>query len=95
MLDKQSDLVAYAAVLIFHEELKLYLSLKTLDACDAQRRLRLAGLVYCLDFEKLPQKLLTSWEDHPSPQSSKPQFYYDCGNTCQLENLVSWPDGHF
>lgn len=74
-------------------ELESRLGLKPLDACLAQRRLRWAGHVYRMDFERLPRKLLTSWVDHPRPRG-RPQFHFGHGLARDLTNagvdIATW-----
>ncbi len=61
---------------ISQAELESRLDLKPLDAqdCLAQRRLRWAGHVYRMDFERL----LTCWVDHPRPRG-RPHFHFGHG----------------
>ena len=70
---------------LHQEELESRLGLKPLDACLAQRRLRWAGHVYRMDFERLPRKLLSSWVDHPRPRG-RPQFHFGHGLARDLTN---------
>ncbi len=72
--------------MISQVELESRLSLKPLDACRAQRRLRWAGHVYRMDFERLPRKLLTSWVDHPRPRGRPSQFHFGHGLARDLTN---------
>ena len=78
---------------ISQAELEARLGLKALDFCLAQRRLRWAGHVYRMSFDRLPRRLLTAWVDHPRPRG-RPQFHYGHGLARDLKNtgldVSSW-----
>jgi len=78
---------------IHGKELEERLGLKSLDTYLTQRRLKWAGHVYRMEFNRLPRKLLTSWVDHPRPRG-RPRAHYGHGLARDLKtaglDVATW-----
>ena len=82
-----SDVRCYAVarMAIRNSELRKRLRLETLDFYVELRKLRWAGHVARMGYERIPRKFLTSWVHNPRP-IGRPQFTYGHSLNKTLEN---------